>query len=105
MICLLPKRVPFPRQKHILQVLVSTKPGDIRIRTMHTHDTRDERSNDRKYAKYFRVLEIQEGKLTREILRRQYIAMVKKYHPDTATNSENASMEKFLEIDEVRAVI
>ena len=56
----------------------------------------------RQCAKFMRVLEIDGGPevLTREVLRRQYIAMVKKYHPDTAA-AEQATMDKFLEVDEV----
>ena len=56
----------------------------------------------RQCAKFMRVLEIDGGPevLTREVLRRQYIAMVKKYHPDTAAE-EQATMDKFLEVDEV----
>ena len=55
-----------------------------------------------KVAKHMRALEMDpSSNLTREVLRRQYIAMVKKYHPDTATNSDEASMEKFMQVDEV----
>ena len=55
-----------------------------------------------KAAQHMRALEIDPGStLTRDVLRRQYIAMVKKYHPDTATNSDEASMEKFMQVDEV----
>ena len=53
-------------------------------------------------AQHMRALEIDPSSaLTRDVLRRQYIAMVKKYHPDTATNSDEASMEKFMQVDEV----
>ena len=57
-------------------------------------------------AQHMRALEIDPGStLTRDILRRQYIAMVKKYHPDTATNSDEASMEKFMQVDEVSSTL
>ena len=56
----------------------------------------------RQCAKYMRVLEIGGGPeaLTRDVLRRQYIAMVKKYHPDTA-GVDQASMDMFHQVDEV----
>jgi len=98
---------------------------------LHTHSSRHDdddrggtenggvRSAKRsKFAKYFRVLQldIKEEELTREILRRQYISMVKKYHPDTAVASsgkdhsgngddEDIRMQKFLEIDEAFKIL
>ena len=56
-------------------------------------------SNKANIAKYLTLLEIKEENLTREVLRRQYIAMVKKYHPDAAT--DEGSLDKFLQVDEV----
>ena len=55
-------------------------------------------------TKHLKILEIKEGQLTREVLRKQYISMVKKYHPDTATE-EDGSLEKFIQVDEVMLII
>ena len=51
-----------------------------------------------KYASQFKTLELNEDS-DRETVRRQYINLVKKYHPDTAKNGEQ-NLEKFHSIDQ-----
>ena len=52
--------------------------------------------SSRKYAQYFRVLELDPDS-SQDLVRRQYIRLVKKFHPDSAPGQE----EKFHLIDEV----
>merc|ERR1719322_2218806 len=52
----------------------------------------------KKYASQFKTLELSQES-DRETVRRQYINLVKKYHPDTARNGED-NIEKFHLIDE-----
>ena len=51
-----------------------------------------------KYSSQFKTLELNEDS-DRETVRRQYINLVKKYHPDTAKNGEQ-NLEKFHSIDQ-----
>lgn len=56
-------------------------------------------SRGKKYAKYFRALELPED-TSQDNVRRQYIQLVKKYHPDT--NGDNpVAKERFAAVDEV----
>ena len=52
-----------------------------------------------KYLKYFRALELPE-ETTHDNVRRQYIRLVKKYHPDT-NGDDPIAREKFAAVDEV----
>ena len=51
-----------------------------------------------KYSSQFKTLELNQDS-DRETVRRQYINLVKKYHPDTAKNGEQ-NLEKFHSIDQ-----
>ena len=56
-------------------------------------------SRGKKYLNYFRVLELPE-ETTHDNVRRQYIRLVKKYHPDT-NGDDPIAREKFAAVDEV----
>jgi len=54
------------------------------------------------YDKYFKVLELEPGS-SKDIVRRQYIKLVKKYHPDGVTGDEEKRqcLTEFQKVDEV----
>ena len=52
----------------------------------------------KKYSSQFKTLELSEDS-DRETVRRQYINLVKKYHPDTAKEGEQ-NLDKFYSIDQ-----
>ena len=53
----------------------------------------------KKYAAHFKTLELSDDS-DRQTVRRQYINLVKKYHPDTASNDKDKSFEHFHLIDQ-----
>ena len=57
-------------------------------------------SRGKKYLNYFRVLELLPEETTHDNVRRQYIRLVKKYHPDT-NGDDPIAREKFAAVDEV----
>ena len=64
-----------------------------------SHKTnRSEWMETKKYSEQFETLELAEDS-NRETVRRQYISLVKKYHPDTAKYGEQ-DLEKFHSIDQ-----
>ena len=52
----------------------------------------------KKYSAQFKTLELSEDS-NRETVRRQYVDLVKKYHPDTAKDGEQ-NLEKFQMVDQ-----
>ena len=76
----------------------------IRFASSHNFGDKNESSRNhnfagaKKYASQFKTLELSQDS-DRETVRRQYINLVKKYHPDTARNGED-NIEKFHLIDE-----
>lgn len=64
--------------------------------TMRTVSTSREIEEEKRYGKYYAVLELP-PESSQDNVRRKYIELAKKYHPDTP---KTASREKFLQVDE-----
>lgn len=75
----------------------------IRVAGVEFHNNAKENARDAKvYDKYFRALELEPGS-SKDLVRRQYIKLVKKYHPDAAVTEQekDLNLKEFQKVDEV----
>ena len=93
-------------RRTIFRVVVSCKfspNSSNRVRTFSSFIDSEKKDDSKFYATCFRTLELDPDS-SQDLVRRQYIRLVKKFHPDSAnTDSEKEVFQKeFLRIDQVR---
>jgi len=75
----------------------------LRLTGVEFHNNARDNVRDAKfYDKYFRILDLEPGS-SKDLVRRQYIKLVKKYHPDAVVSDheKELNLKEFQKVDEV----